>query len=344
VNESGSPAALAARVVRRPRLGFLGVGWIGASRMHALAATGLANVVAVAEPDPGSRTEAVARLPGAAGVSDLTELLAMDLDGVVIATPSALHAEQALQALAQGVAVFCQKPLGRDLAETQAVIHAARAADRLLGVDLSYRHLAAVRAVRRLLTCGELGRVYAADLTFHNAYGPDKPWFTQRSLSGGGCLIDLGTHLLDLILWLTEGGDAQVRSSVLRRGGEPLASETEAVEDFAQTHLRLDSGVDVRLACSWFLPAGRDCVIEMTLYGTEGAASVRNVDGSFFDFRAEHWRGTHTEVVAHPPDDWGARALIRWTERLAQTASFDPAAEEYASLAGILDNIYRTAA
>ena len=340
---SRAPAAVAPQTVRRPRLGFVGVGWIGASRMHALAATGLAEVVAVAEPDPASRTDAVKEIPGAVGVADLAQLLATDLDGVVIATPSALHAEQALQVLAHGVAVFCQKPLGRDLAETRSVIDAARTADRLLGVDLSYRHLAAVQAVRALLRDRALGRVYAADLTFHNAYGPDKPWFTQRSLSGGGCLIDLGTHLLDLVLWLTQAGDAEVRSGVLLCRGEPLDPATEAVEDFAQAHLRLDGAVDVRLACSWFLPAGRECVIEMTLYGTEGAASVRNVDGSFYDFRAEHWRGTRTEVIAQPPEDWGARALIEWTERLAQAPSFDPAAEEYASLAGVLDTIYRTA-
>ena len=338
------PAAPAPRVVRRPRLGFVGVGWIGASRMHALAATELAEVVAVAEPDPTSRAQAVAQVPSARGVTDLAELLAMDLDGVVIATPSALHAEQARQALAHGVAVFCQKPLGRDLAETRSVIEAARSADRLLGVDLSYRHLAAVEAVRMLLRDGELGRVYAADLFFHNAYGPDKPWFTQRSESGGGCLIDLGTHLLDLVLWLTQGSDAEVLSRVLLHGGEPVVPGTEAVEDFALAQLRLDSGVDVRMACSWFLPAGRDCVIELTLYGTAGAASVRNVEGSFYDFRAERWHGTGSEVIAQPPDDWGARALIRWTERLAQAPAFDPAAEAYASLAGILDTIYRAAA
>jgi predicted dehydrogenase len=312
--------------------------------MQALAATDLAEVVAVAEPDPASRTGAVERVPGARGVSDLGELLEMDLDGVVIATPSALHAEQARQAFAGGVAVFCQKPLGRDLAETRSVIDAARAADRLLGVDLSYRHLEAVEAVRALLRDGELGRVYAAELTFHNAYGPDKPWFTRRSQSGGGCLIDLGTHLLDLVMQLTGASDAEVLSRVLLRGGEPLVAGTEAVEDFALAQLRLNSGIDVRLACSWFLPAGRDCVIEMTLYGTAGAASLRNVSGSFYDFRGEHWQGTSSAVIAQPPDDWGARALILWTAQLAQTPSFDPAAEEYASVAGVLDTIYRTAA
>ncbi len=192
------------------------------------------------------------------------------------------------------------------------MIGAARAADRLLGVDLSYRHLAGVTALRRMLDAQDLGRIYAADLTFHNAYGPDKPWFTQRSRSGGGCLIDLGTHLLDLVLWLTGATDAEVRASVLLRDGRPLEDHGEAVEDFAMTQLRLDTGAEVRLTCSWFLPAGRDCVIELILYGTDGAAAIRNVEGSFYDFRAEHWRGTQSVVISEPPDEWGGRAIADW--------------------------------
>ncbi len=76
----------------RPRLGFLGVGWIGRTRMETLAATGLAEVVAIAEPDGDLREQALHRAPQAEGHCDLDGLLSVDLDGIVIATPSALHA------------------------------------------------------------------------------------------------------------------------------------------------------------------------------------------------------------------------------------------------------------
>jgi predicted dehydrogenase len=336
---SGRPAPTAAPpdVARPlPRLGFLGVGWIGRNRMESLAATGLAEVAAVADVDATLRDAGCAVAPDAAAVGSLDELLALDLDGVVIATPSALHADQAVAALEHGLAVFCQKPLGRDAAEARRVVDAARAADRLLAVDLSYRHLEAVRAAREALP--GIGRVYAADLVFHNAYGPDKPWFTQRALSGGGCVIDLGTHLLDLALWLTGSTSASVRSAALLRGGEPVAGD--AVEDYAIAHLTLDAGVEARLACSWFLPAGRDCVVECVLYGTTGAVAVRNVGGSFYDFRAERWTGTRGEVLAEPPDDWGGRALAAWAERLASGERFDPAAEELVTLSRTIDEVY----
>ncbi|HET9730647.1 MAG TPA: Gfo/Idh/MocA family oxidoreductase, partial [Acidimicrobiia bacterium] len=137
----------------RPRLGFLGVGWIGRHRMHAIAESGAATVAAVADASPEMAREACSGLDTRPEVSGcLDELLDHDLDGIVIATPSALHAEQAIAALERGVAVFCQKPLARTVDETRRVVEAARAADRLLGVDLSYRHTAAMCAIRDLVT------------------------------------------------------------------------------------------------------------------------------------------------------------------------------------------------
>ena len=320
-------------VATKPRIGFLGVGWIGRARMEALLATGIVEPVGVPDLDAGLRVHAANGVPA---VATLEELLALDPDGVVIATPSALHAEQAIAALECGAAVFCQKPLARGAAETRRVLAAAARADRLLGVDLSYRHTRAVQALRAVLD--ELGDLYAADLVFHNAYGPDKPWFSDPQLAGGGCLIDLGTHLVDLALWLTGSRCATVAAASLRRGGRPLRAGE--VEDFALAHLELGGGVTARIACSWFLPAGRDAVVECSVYGTEGAASVRNVDGSFYDFEAWRHRGTSSELLARPPDRWGVRALQAWAAHLACDRGYDPAAEEYLHLAEVLDAIY----
>jgi predicted dehydrogenase len=321
------------------RIGFLGAGWIGRHRMLALARSGLVDPVAVADPDRDAVAAAVGELPGEPlALRSLDELLDVAPDGVVIATPSALHAQQARAALERGVAVFCQKPLARTAAETETVVAAARRADRLLGVDLSYRHTAAITTIEHVLDAGSLGDLYAAELVFHNAYGPDKAWFTQRRLAGGGCLIDLGTHLLDLLLRLTGSDSARVEAArLLHRGGAPTRDQ---VEDFATVQLRTSSGVSARLACSWFLPIGRDCEIEVTLYGNNGSVSLRNVAGSFYDFTVHRCRGTRCEQLAAPPDDWGGRAITAWARRLASSRRYDPTAEELHSLAGLIDDIY----
>jgi predicted dehydrogenase len=326
--------------VARPRVGFLGVGWIGRHRLEAILRSGAVEVVGIADPSPENAAEAGRLVPQAELASTLDGLLDLEPDGVVIATPSALHAEQSVRALRRGAAVFCQKPLGRTEPETRAVVEAARAADRLLAVDLSYRFTDGMRRVRELIRTGELGRVYAADLVFHNAYGPDKPWFYDPALSGGGCVMDLGVHLVDLALWALDFPDVSGVSANLFAGGEPLGRTPDRVEDYAVAGLELETGATVRLACSWRLPAGCDAVISAAFYGTEGGAGFRNLDGSFFDFTAERYRGTARETLSLPPDDWGGRAAADWALRLAAAARFDPAAERLQDIARVLDCIY----
>ena len=308
--------------------------------MEHMLKTGVVDAVAVSDPFDGAVADAQALAPDAVRVADLDALLAQDLDGLVIATPSAVHAEQTIQALKRGVAVFCQKPLGRNRAETEAAIEAARTADRLLGVDLSYRFTNGVQRIRELLQAGDLGHVHAIDLTFHNAYGPDKPWFYDPALSGGGCVMDLGVHLVDLALWLLGSPKVVEVSSHLFAQGRPLASR-ETAEDYAVATLVLEGGTVVRLACSWKLPAGQDAVISAAFYGTGGGAEMRNVGGSFYDFTTERFRGTSREILASPPEDWGGRAAADWARRMAAGERFDPSIAGLIEVADVLDRIYR---
>jgi predicted dehydrogenase len=331
---------LAAARPARPRLGFLGVGWIGRHRMEAILAAGQAEAAVIAEPSAEMAAEAARLAPQAEVVSGLGALLAAGVEGVVIATPSALHAEESIACLEAGAAVFCQKPLGRTAAEVQSVVDAARAADRLLGVDLSYRFTAGMRRIRELIAVGALGQVFAIDLVFHNAYGPDKAWFYDPALSGGGCVMDLGVHLVDLALWALGFPEVVAVSSRLFAGGAPLTAPASTVEDYATATLELAAGTVVRLACSWRLHAGRDAEISAAFYGTAGGAALRNVEGSFYDFTAELYRGTAREPLAAPPDPWGGRAAADWAARLAAGAKFDPESQRLVDVARVLDRIY----
>lgn len=324
----------------RPRVGFLGVGWIGRQRMEAILETAAVDVVAIADPSSENLDAAARSAPGAAAHSSADALMDADLDGVVIATPSALHARQAIQMLERGIAVFCQKPLGRDAAETRAVVESARRADRLLCVDLSYRFTLAMQAVKRLVQEGALGRVFAVDLVFHNAYGPDKAWFYDRALSGGGCVIDLGVHLVDLALWVLDFPAITTATSSLRTGGEPLAAGSRQVEDYAVAMLELAGGTVVRLACSWNLQAGCDAEIGAAFYGGAGGAAMHNVAGSFFELSAHHYQGRERREIARPGDPWPGRAAADWAKRLAGGERFSREAEHLVIVADALDRIY----
>lgn len=330
-------------IARKPRLGFVGLGWIGRTRLEFVVQGRVAEVCALYDVTPEAIKEAQKLAPKAQVFNSCEELLDYDLDGVVIATPNRFHAEQSIAALDRGLAVFCQKPLGRSAVETTCIVEVARKANRLLGVDLSYRHIPAMQQVNSLVESGALGKVFAVDAKFHNAYGPDKEWFYDYSLSGGGCVLDLGVHLLDLA-FEPLGFPAVTRAEgALFSKGQLLAKPIRQVEDYATARIETVANAAVNLNCSWNLHAGRAAEIEITFYGTGGGASMHNVDGSFFDFVAERFNATEKETLHSPADakwKWGGWATLEWVQKLAANELYDPAVERLITVSEIIDNIY----
>ncbi len=324
----------------KPKLAFTGVGWIGRNRMQAAAESGLADIALISDTSDECIGEAVIIAPHSKITTSFEEVIAEpDIDGVVIATPSALHRQQAVQAFESGKAVFCQKPLGRNAAEVQAVIESSAKANKLLGADFSYRYTTAFQKVHTVIQSGELGKIFVVDLKFHNAYGPDKPWFYDLNLSGGGCVLDLGIHLIDLMLYAMDFPEVHKVSSSLYAKGVSVKGKAE-VEDYANVIVDLTNDVTANLACSWHLSAGCDAVIEASFYGTKGGVALKNVAGSFYDFVAERYWGTKKETLVHPPDAWGGKALVHWIEQLASNPNYNPETSNYLKSAEVLDQIY----
>jgi predicted dehydrogenase len=152
--------------------------------------------------------------------------------------------------------------------------------------------------------------------------------------------MDLGVHLVDLALWTLGFPDVLDVSSRLYAGGRALEDGSVRVEDYGVATLSLAGGAVVRIACSWNLHAGADAVISAAFYGSEGGAALHNVDGSFYDFVAEAYRGTACETLAAPPDGWGARAAADWAARLATGGVYDPEVEGALRVAAVLDRVY----
>jgi predicted dehydrogenase len=322
----------------KPKLGFIGVGWIGRNRMEAVADSQFAEITSIYDLDDNLCEELHGQMKALQRSASIEDMMDSELEGVVIATPSAMHASQAIAALDKGKAVFCQKPLGRNARETAQVVEAAEENDLLLGLDLSYRYTEAAQKLREVIQSGELGEIFHMELVFHNAYGPDKSWYYDKKLSGGGCVVDLGIHLVDLALWLSDFPEVSNVSSQLFSKGQPL--EDGQIEDFATAQFRMGNTA-VQLACSWNLSAGQDAVIGLNVYGTQGGVSFQNVNGSFYDFEVTRFNGTAREQLCTPPDNWGGRAAVAWAKQLAEGKRFDKSAYEYIETAKVLDEIYK---
>lgn len=325
----------------KPRLAFIGTGWIGLSRLKSLVKEEICEPIAVLDTSSTSARLAIEAAPGALIFDSIEELIEKKPDGIVIATPSALHADQCIKALNSGIPVFCQKPLARNAKESLEVIKAAWESDKLLGVDLSYRFTKGMQKIYDLTRKKELGNIYAVDLVFHNAFGPNKDWFYNPGLSGGGCLVDLGIHLVDMALWILDFPDVKYVDSILMAKGKVIDKPENVSEDYVSAHMITETGVSIRLTCSWDLSAGQNAEIKASYYGYNGAAIFSNVNGSYYDFETRLCRRTTSKIISSPPDDWGGRALINWTRRIQKDNSFDNEALQYYKVSKVLDMIYK---
>jgi predicted dehydrogenase len=323
------------------KIGFIGTGWIGRNRMNALVNDPVVQPIAIVDKDDCQAAEALKLFPNSNRYLSLQEMLDIQPDAVVIATPSALHAEQSILALKNGCSVFCQKPLARNALECASVIESARYYNLLLSVDMSYRFLDGVRIAREIIRNNGIGEIFSIDCCFHNAYGPDKEWFYDFKYSGGGCMIDLGIHLIDLSLWVLNFPNFQNVSSARYSKGKRINSKKQLeVEDFAEARIELDTGTAIRLACSWKISAGCDAVISWTFYGSKGTICIKNVNGSFYDFITEQYNGTTRVVIHNQKQNWGELAIKEWAKRLRDNNCFDKSIEEHLVISSIIDSIY----
>lgn len=303
-----------------PRLALLGCGWIACNRLRQIRQSAPVDVVALADTDDTALRAAAQWAPGADCLPHLAHLGSDYLDGVMISTPSALHAGQALAMLERGLPVFVQKPMGLDSGEVGRVLATAERLDLPVETDLCYRYLKSARALRRELGRGAVGEPYCVEAWFHNAFRPGSGWSHEPALAGGGALMDLGIHLLDLIMWTTDLPLA-LRRATLRAAGE--TRQSGQVEDFALLELTLANGADVRMIVTWDASTGQDADIGMRLFGAGGNLELKNVNGSFFDFEAWRFRGRQKELLDRDDSDcWQGGPLTAWLERLAEGGGY----------------------
>ncbi|HYG57284.1 MAG TPA: Gfo/Idh/MocA family oxidoreductase [Symbiobacteriaceae bacterium] len=216
---------------------------------------------------------------GFAAVTDSLEgaLSGTDVDVVDICTPNALHREAAMAALARGKAVYCEKPLASNLADAEAMAAAAAAASTVTQVALVYRYHPVAMRLKALLEMGAIGQLLQFRATYnHSGYlnpTANKGWRSRSELSGGGGLLDLGVHVVDLLQLLAgplrlEHADTRtlVRHRLPGAGAPPQEVD---VDDWALLHVVTHAGVPGTVETSR-IALGSEC-FRLEFYGTGGS-------------------------------------------------------------------------
>jgi predicted dehydrogenase len=250
-------------------LGFaiLGAGMVSRYHAQAIAATPGARLVAVSRSDKERAAAAAQELGVPCETSDEALLARGDVDAVCIATPSGLHAEQAIAAARAGKHVLVEKPMALDLADADAMIAACHRAGVLLGVALQRRTDPTLQAVRE--TVGGLGRLVLGAATVpyfrSQSYYDSAAWRGTWALDGGGALMNQGIHLVDLLLWFM--GEVAELSAVTAT----LARSIE-VEDCVAARLRFANGALGSIVATTAAAPGFPHRVEV--YGTRGGVQI----------------------------------------------------------------------
>jgi myo-inositol 2-dehydrogenase/D-chiro-inositol 1-dehydrogenase len=239
-------------------LALLGAGPIATGvHLPALRRIDGVRVAAVAEADPRRLAAALAQTPGAAGFPGYADALAAPgVEAALICLPNALHASAAVEAFASGLAVYLEKPLAADLAGGTRVVQAWRRSGAVGMVGFNYRFNALAVEARRLLAAGAAGEIVALRTVFAIAAADPPAWKRARA-SGGGALLDLGSHHFDLARFLTGQEIVSVRAEIDSRRSE---------EDTALVAARLSGGASLQMLVS--LAAGNSDAVEVL--GTGG--------------------------------------------------------------------------
>ncbi|MBQ9976222.1 MAG: Gfo/Idh/MocA family oxidoreductase [Clostridia bacterium] len=207
-------------------------------------------------------------LPDALGFTDYKDVLEIEgLDFVDICTPNLYHSVIAVDALEKGINVFCEKPDAVSVEEALKMKNAAEKAGKTLMVMRNNRHRNTSRYMKKFIADGKMGDIYCGRCGWQRRRGiPGKGgWFTTKELSGGGPLIDLGVHMIDLSIWLMGNptpvavsgctfrkfADSDVSDSANSSFGDKVSGGTFDVEDLAMGFIKFDNGACLQIEFSW---------------------------------------------------------------------------------------------
>ena len=305
------------------QVGIVGLGTIGELHVNNLLALGetLAGGVDIVDE---ART-AFEREHDAPAFESLEALIDHGVDALIITTPNRFHEEYALEAFDAGVDVLCEKPLANDLESAERIAEAAAESDARCMVGFNNRFLPAVEVFSAEREAGRFGDLTHVDANYIRRRGvPGRGgWFTTKDISGGGALLDIGVHAIDLTLHLLGYPEVvevsgQTRSefggredyTFLQMWGEDADELAFDVEDHATAFLRTAEGQTVSLEAAW--ASNRPPDNEFVVEGTDGGATLDRDENT---------------LTIHEVDDTG---VANFRDTVVETAETDPHREEQA--------------
>lgn len=333
----------------------VGVVGLGMGRNHITGYQGhpAARVTAIADVDEARLQEIGDRFNVPGRYTSAEAMLAAEkLDVVSVATPNKFHLPVSTAAFEAGCHVLCEKPMAMNAQEGRQMLTAAEKAGKRLMINFSYRFTEQSMALKQQVENGILGEVYFGRTVWHRRRGLPGfgGWFGQKALSGGGPLIDLGVHRLDLALWLMGyPKPIWVLGSTYNHLALELAQKVNAaydVEDLAVGMVKFANGASLVLEASWAANIQEREHMETRLYGTKAGLVQRNYDETY-KFEAEIYLekdGSHFDMKLHSPYPPVPHSAYHFIDSILNGTPHIATGAEGLLVMEILDALYASAA
>ncbi len=346
----------------RLKVGVIGCG-AGLFHLDGYAEEPRVQVVALAGLDTDRCQQLAQRFDIPYVYADYSELLANpDVQAVSIAVPNYLHLPVTLAALEAGKHVLVEKPLARNVAEGERMVDAAKRAGKVLAIAFNRRSRHDMTLLRGEVERGALGRIYHAKAFWMRRSGIPGlgSWFTNKDQAGGGPLIDLGVHVLDMALWLMGNPTVETVSAATYAALGPKGKDQwqggrftiapgvpYEVEDYATALLRLRGGGTLQLDASWAAYTGHTDEFGVSLLGTDGGAEIHVKDyaqtGTLRLFGEIDGAPTITEPRLLPKNGHG-EIIHHFVDSILTGTPANPSGEEGLDRVRVIEAIYRSAA
>lgn len=336
------------------RTAVIGLG-MGRNHARAYAEDPQSELVGIADLDRERLAEWAPLVQGEAEgcFTDHKEMLRqLKPDLVSVALPNFLHAPIAIDCLEAGAHVLGEKPMAMSVDEALRMRDTADRCGRQLGINLSYRFSPQARALREIVATGTIGNPYHAytKWTRRDGFPGFGGWFGQKAKSGGGPLIDLGVHRIDLALWLMNGPTPRTVSGACHyQIGVPRAQERGEefdVEDFATGFIRFNGGASLVLEVSWGGHQEEPESQQTRVMGTTGSVIHRNTNGAY-EFTCEYDTeigGQKVHATVSPSPKEFRKPYSEMIACILEDRPFLATADDGIRIQQILDGLYRSAA
>ncbi|HAH86425.1 MAG: Gfo/Idh/MocA family oxidoreductase [Armatimonadota bacterium] len=335
----------------KTKIGIIGVGGIAqGAHIPAFAKHEDVEILAVCDTREDVLNKVADEVGAKYRFTDYNDLLKIDeIDAVDVCTPNFMHVEPTVSALMSGKHVIVEKPIALNAEEGRAMVEASKKSGKQLMVAYCWRWNPGARALKRFVEAGDMGDIYYAKVQAMRRRGiPGWGVFTQKDKQGGGPLIDIGCHLLDLTLWLM-GHPKPVsvsgltyakfghRSDILGLMGQ-WDYKNFTVEDFAVGLIRFENGASLTIESSFAANIEKN-ILNSSLMGTEGGCQLDPLK----IFREENKTLIDLTPTFLPTVKWHDEEIVEFIDAIRNNTPVPVPGEEGLMVTSIIDAIYKSA-